>query len=453
MNKLKKIKITEFIDDIGVTKLTMVIFVLLGLTMIMDNYEFGLAPYTMPQIAEEFNLTSVETGSIASWNLLGIVIGGMAAGLLSDRFGRKKVVMLAAFIYSVLTPLVYFVPDFTWYCIIRFIGGLGLGAALPVCITLMSEYAPTKRRGVLITSTMAFYLFGGVITGTAAIYVIPAYGWRMMYLIGGAAIIVLILLAVFLRESPQWQITHGKIDEAIDTMKALEKSAGRAVTEWTKDDIYVPPPAKKSGVTALFTPEYRKQTIGLWLMYFLSCCVLYSIMSWMPTLLYTVKGLSLKMSYIFSFSQNVAASIACVVTGLMADKLGRKVNIYLGYSLIVLILPLMAFANGLQTLFLTVLAVGFAINYALNTAQPIIAEYYRPEVRNTGVSFASGVGRFGGFVGPLLVGLMVQKGFNFQTITMLCIVPALLGMLVVRFLVTEETRGKTHNYSAEGIKL
>jgi putative MFS transporter len=298
---------------------------------------------------------------------------------------------------------------------------------------------------------MSFYVLGGVVTGTTAIYVIPQYGWRMMYLIGGLAFIVVLLLAAFLRESPLWLVSHGRAQEAIVTINAMEKSAGRAATGWTKDNIVVQPPMKTSGVAALFAPEYRRQTIGLWVMYFMSCIMLYSIMAWMPTLLYAVKGLSLKLSYSFSLSQNVAASIACVVTGLVADKFGRRANIYIGYALIILIFPTMAFANGLWALFVTVFCVGFAVNFMINTAQPIIAEYYRPEIRNTGVSFATGFGRFGGFIGPLWIGVMKQNGYNFQAIIMSLIIPAFLGMLIVKFLVKEETKGKIHGYSNEEI--
>jgi putative MFS transporter len=441
-DELKKLNITEAIDEIGITKRTWFVFGLLGITMLINNYVFGLASYTKAQIAKEWHLTPVQTGAVSSWMLLGLVVGSSFSGLISDRFGRKKTIIGAVSIFAIISPFVYLAPDFTTYSILRFITGCGIGATMPVCLTLMSEYAPVKRRGVLITSTMAFYLFGGVVTGSVALNVIPNYGWRMMYLLGSVALILVVPLAAFLRESPIWLATHGREQEALETVKALEKSAGKEPSGWSIEDLVISPPMKKSGLAALFVPEYRKQTIGLWLLYFFCCVVLYSIMAWMPTLLYTVKGLSLSLSYKFAMSQNVAASIACVLTGLVADKIGRRGNVYLGYILVILALPLLAFANSTMVLFLGVFCVGFAINYVLNSVQPILTEYYRPEIRNTGVSFASAFGRIGGFAGPLLIGFLKQQGLSFQATILCLLIPVLVGMLIIKFLVTEETKGK-----------
>ena len=148
------------------------------------------------------------------------------------------------------------------------------------------------------------------------------------------------------------------------------------------------------------------------------------------------------MSYKFAMSQNFAASIACVLTGLVADKIGRRGNGYLGYILVIVVLPLLAFADSTMAIFLGVFCVGFAINYMLNSIQTILAEYYRPEIRNTGVSFASAFVRIGGFVGPLWIGVLKQQGFSFKITILSLLIPALVGMFIIKFLVTEETKGK-----------
>lgn len=447
---MKKYYISEVIDEIGISKLTWLVFSLVGLTMILDSFEFGLAPYTMPQIAKEWGLTKVQTGSISSWGLLGLVIGGAIAGFLSDRIGRKKTLVIACCIYSIFTPLIYFAQSFEMYAILRILGGIGMGAALPVSITVMSEFAPTKRRGIFVTSVMAFYVAGGILCGMAAIFIVPKFGWRFMYLLGGISLIQVFVLAAFLPESMHWLLSKGRVKEVIKTIQVMEKSVKGSATEWTNESFSVLPPINQGGVRALFSPEYRRQTIGLWLMYFMGCTTLYAIMMWMPTLLYGIKGLSLSKSYSFSLSQNIAAGIANVGTGYMADRIGRRRNGYLGFILSILIIPTLAFASGEMQLLLSVFFVGFVINYAVNTAQPIIAETYRTEFRNTGVSLATSFGRLGGFIGPLLMGLMQQMGVGFKATIMSLVIPAVLGIIVILLLVRHETKGRTFEAQTVG---
>src|SRR5208337_5436063 len=110
------------------------VFILVGLTLLFDGLDYMIVPFTMPQIGKAWALTPVQTGSLASWSLLGLGIGAIFAGMISDRIGRKSALGLSCLVYSLFTLPIYFVPNYAMFAILRILAGVGLGAAIPVTI-------------------------------------------------------------------------------------------------------------------------------------------------------------------------------------------------------------------------------------------------------------------------------------------------------------------------------
>ena len=139
---MKNFTISEVIDSFGVNKFTWKVFFFLGFAMVFDGYDYMSVSYTMPQIKAEWGLTAVQTGSLSSWSLFGLILGGAIAGILSDKFGRKKTLTFSIATYALLTIPIYFAPSFAFFAVFRVLAGVGLGACIPVVTTIFPSPLP-----------------------------------------------------------------------------------------------------------------------------------------------------------------------------------------------------------------------------------------------------------------------------------------------------------------------
>jgi len=438
---MNKSSISLVIDRLGVSKYTFLIYALVGLALFFDGYDYMIVAYTMPQMAKEWGLSKVQTGSLASWSVIGLLIGGLIAGIISDRIGRKKTLAFFVAFYSLLTLPIYFVHSFEAFALLRILSGIGIGACIPIAITLMSESAPTNYRGFFISSIMTFYVFGWVVAGIVAIYVVPLFGWRVCFLTGGLPALYSVIVLFKLPESPHWLLGKGREKEAIELIKSMEIAATGEAGEWPPGSLVAPPPPKKVGVRALFSPEYRKSTLTLWIIYFMGSVVIYGITSWLPTLL-VGKGYGLVRGYSFAVLQNVFGMIGGLCTGYVADIIGRRINVIFGWVFTAVAIILLGVASSQGQVVVCGMLVGLAMNWGLSGTQPLLAEAYPTEFRNTGVAWAQSFGRIGGFISPILAGYIQQLGVGFTGTFVFFAFPAVIASLVALLFVTE-TKGKS----------
>ena len=436
-----KTYISDIIDRIGMPRLTWAVFILCGVTMLFDGYDNMIVSYTMPQIAKEWALSPVQTGSLVSWGLLGLLIGGFSAGVLSDAIGRKKTLIISCLLYSLFSGLIYFAQNFEVFALFRILSGFGLGACLPVSITLVSEFIPTKNRGGFITSLFGFFVAGWVVAGLVAMVVVPAVGWRFCFLVGAVPALYAIVLAVFLPESSRWLLLKGHEAAAFAMINRLERSANATVTNFTPGSIAIPPRPKVIGPAALFTKQFIAVSFGLAFIYFLGSMIVYGVTGWLPTLFFA-KGFSIVKSYGLAVATNTAAATANVITGFVSDKIGRKKNLIIGFALAGIVVILYGYAASTAALITFSILFGFCSQFALTGVQPLLAEAFPTEFRNTGVSFAQAFGRLGSMSGPIAVGIAQTIGFGFTASLAMFAVPAVIAIIILLFFKLETT-GKT----------
>lgn len=438
---MERTSISEIVDSLGLSKYTFKIYLLIGLALIFAGYNYMIVSYTMPQMAKEWALTKVQMGSLSSWSIIGLLIGGMGAGVISDRIGRKKTLAIFTIVFSLLTFPVYFVQTFQGFALLRILGGIGFGACIPIAVTMMSESSPTRNRGFFTSSIMSFYVLGWVLAGVVAMYVVPVYGWRVCYLVGGIPALYAFVLMAALPESSHWLLGKGREKEAIDLIKRMEIASKGAAREWASGSLVAPPPPKKVGVSALFSPEYRQSTIALWVIYFMGSVVIYAINGWLPTLL-VEKGYSLVKGYSFAVLQNVLGAVGGMGTGYIADIIGRRTNVIFGWIFTAVAMLLLGVATSQWQVVICGMLVGLAMNWGLSGTQPLLAEGYPTEFRNTGVSSAQAFGRIGGFLGPITGGYIQQLGVGFTGTFIFFTIPAVIASIVAFFFIVE-TKGRS----------
>ncbi len=435
-----KFSISEVIDSFGVNKFTWFIFFLLGFAMIFDGYTYMTVPYTMSTIRQEWNLSSLATSSLSSWSMIGIVAGAVISGILSDKFGRKKTLTFAIAIYSAFTIPIYFAPSFTFFAVFSVAAGLGLGACVPVVTTIFSEITPTKQRSIFVTFGMAWMIIGWFLAGLIATAVTESLGWRYCYLFGIVPLIYAVILYFVMPESVHWLVVQGRRAEAIEVLGRIEKMATGRQTRRNPNNIIAPPKSRVSGPRALFSKKYTRVTVGIWLTYFMGSFVLYGINAWLPTIMREKGYISI------AIVSNLAALVANVTTGFVAEGIGRKKNllmIFIAEAAAVVLLSLSLNSAAVGFMFIAALLMGFTMNYTLTSINPLMAEVYPTEFRNTGVAWGQAFGRIGAIIAPIIAGFIINLNLGYSYSFIFFSIPAVIGALSVVIFIRQETKGKS----------
>lgn len=481
----RSFSVSEIMDKFGINKFTWIMFVLLGFAMIFDGYDYMIMSYTLNDAANSLGVgdNAVLKGSMSSWSTLGLVVGGVVSGVISDRFGRKKTLVTAIFIYALLTLPQAFAPSFEVFVFFRFCAGIGLGACIPTVTTCFTESTPTKYRAIFITLGMAFMILGWVLAGVAGNLItnhptqfIEGFeNWRICFIIGAVPLLYSFLLHFVMHETPHWLASKGRKEEAMNRLSEIEKT-GKGSMEITKslnvDSLVVPPKPKSTSPLALFGKKYIFATCAVWSGYFLGQIVVFGLNLWLPTMMTSVTGDPVTGAGLATW-QNGAAVLANATCGFISEKVGRKRSLLLGWTtaLIVIILVSVGINNYsaigyVGTLCLMIL-LGYAVNYTITCVQPMMAESYPTEFRNTGVAWAQAFGRFGGAMAPMMLGAVLSAfalsaGVDLaaggtdlvpvysKALLTLC-VPCVLGFICTMVFVRREYAGRSLDELAEEI--
>ncbi len=427
----KEFTVSEVIDSFGINGHTWLMFILLGLANIFDGYDFMIVNSTNSYIAPSFGLTSAaEMGSLTTWGLLGMVLGGAVGGAMSDRIGRKKMLIIAVIFYGLFTLPQAFSNSLFIFAIWRLIAGFGVGSCIPIVTTCFSETIPSKNRGVFVTFGMAFMVAGWVLAGLVAAPIcstpesifggfltermvdgqLMVENWRICYLIGALPIIYGIILIFAMHETPQWYATNGQKDKAV---AALEEIAHKHHDDNVKYDpnlLIVPPKPANVGPNVLFSKKYIVATAAIWCTYFVGQFCVYGMNAWIPTWFQDM-GYTKAQSVNLQTWNNVAAIASNIVVGFVSDRIGRKKNLAASWIACIVAILLCSFLINYdpgQTKMVLYVALmllfGFCLNYAITAVQPLMPESYPTAIRNTGVAWCQAFARFGGSGSSIVLG-------------------------------------------------
>jgi AAHS family 3-hydroxyphenylpropionic acid transporter len=387
---------------------SLITVVLCCFVAIFEGFDLQAAGVAAPKLGPLFMMTPDQLGYFFSASTLGLMVGAAIGGRLSDRFGRKAVLIgsIAAFgLMSIANGLATSVDMLLTF---RFLTGVGLGGALPNLVALVAENTAPERK-----NTMVGLLYAGLPTGGAIVSLLSLVGaaenWQLIFHVGGIAPLVAVpLMIFFLPES-----------RALKSAKAEHAEA------------------KQGFLAALFQEGRAARTLLLWLAFFLSLLTMYILLNWLPTLL-TEKGLTKAEASLVQVSFNVFGAAASFLTGVLMDRLALRTVVAISFVTAALGLVLLTVAPAVIGVSLIVggvvgatMSMTQALLYALAPAN------YPTEVRGTGVGSAVAVGRLGSALGPVLVGLLRGGGVSAtQVMSMLVpvIVVAGVGALVLAFL-------------------
>jgi AAHS family 4-hydroxybenzoate transporter-like MFS transporter len=427
MDNSRSVNVTKFIDSHPFTRFQWLIFAVCFVVVLMDGFDTAAIGYIAPSLVKEWGITRQELGPVLSAALFGLAIGALAAGPLADRFGRKSVLFWSVLMFSVACLASSFSASLDQLTIMRFLTGMGLGAAMPNAVTLMSEFCPEKRRSFLTNAMFCGFPLGAALGGFLAAWIIPNFGWRGVLVLGGAAPLVLAAVILFaLPESVRYMVAWRYGAERIrEVLSQISLEAGFADTF---DMIEPRPSAVARGAALVVSGAYIAGSVMLWVAYFMGLVIFYALINWMP-LLFKDGGVAPATATLIS-ALFPLGGFGAILSGWLMDRFNADRIVAALYALTAIFVYAIGMATGSGPAQL--MAVVFIAGALMNTAQvsmgALAAAFYPTEARATGVAWMLGVGRFGGIAGSLLVAELARRNLGFGQIFAVVAIPGAIAM-------------------------
>ncbi|MDI6934748.1 aromatic acid/H+ symport family MFS transporter [Serratia sp. Se-PFBMAAmG] len=406
--------------------------VFLGFLIIaLDGLDVAIIGFIAPQLKSEWGLGPQSLGPVLSAALIGLALGALVAGPLADRHGRKAVLLGSVLLFGLWTLASAFAPNLETLVALRFLTGLGLGAAMPNASTLVSEYAPARSRSLLITLAFCGFSLGAAAGGFVSAWMIPNLGWRSVLALGGVLpLLVLPLLYWRLPESVTFLVSKGAEPQRIRAI--VERLAPGVSTPSTHFALAADAPSQGGAIGTILSPRYRFGTLMLWCGYVLALFLVYLFSGWLPTLVKEGGGFSVSEAAIVTACFQIGGPVGAIAVGWAMDRWHPQRVLMLTFLFSgVVVFAIGQVAGDFTWLCAIAWAVGFGLNGGSVGMNALAAGFYPTEARATGASWMSGIGRFGAILSAFAGAQMLAMGWRFDQVFAALLVPAGLAALAV----------------------
>ena len=255
------IDIQAFINEHPFTRYQWMILALCFITVAMDGFDTAIIGFIASDLVQEWGVEKSALGPVMSAALVGLAVGALTAGPLADRIGRKKVLIMSIVVFGGFSLLTAFATSLNQLTLLRFLTGLGLGAAMPNAATLMSEYAPERRRALLVNLMFVGFPMGSSLGGFLSAWMIPHYGWQSVLVLGGVMPLLLAVALIFLLpESVRYLVVKQHPAQRIAAILRRIAPLPKAVEFVLREAGQV---KEKSAIGVIFSPRYAVGTVML----------------------------------------------------------------------------------------------------------------------------------------------------------------------------------------------
>lgn len=459
------VDVQAFIDEQAFSPFQWTILVLCFLVVAADGFDTAAVGFIAPSLVQQWGVARASLGPVMSAALVGLGIGALAAGPCADRIGRKTVLVLSVFFFGVWSLAAARASSIESLTVLRFFTGLGLGAAMPNAVTLMSEYAPARIRAVAVNAMFCGFSCGLAIGGVTSAWLIPHFGWPSVLVAGGVGPIALtVLLILLLPESVQFLAIHKQADQriarilqriapqsrfdgcrfvAVDARAGFVGStsdAGNAGGASNANEPGSRPMRSQWALAVVLSSRYRFGTLMLWLAYFMGLLIYYLLTNWLPTL-FKDTGFSGEKAALMTSLFPLGGVLGNLCVGWIMDRFAGHRVVAMTYVLVGVLVLLVGQGVGHQIwlgtlIFLT----GTVATSAVTSMSALAASFYPTRARATGVAWMLGIGRIGGVAGALVGAMLMGFGWQFGAVFSLLAVPAIIAASGV-YLMTRRRQG------------
>src|SRR5580692_3590602 len=443
------VDVSEIIEN---QKLSRFLFGLVAISWIItffDGLDANLISFAASYFRKDYHLTTGQTGSIFAMHQVGTLLGGFVFAYIADRVGRRPTVILATASFGIVTMCFYFASSYWSLFTLRLIDGFPLGGMLPLAWALNIEYAPKRYRATIVTVIMMGYSLGTALGGPIAIWLIPKFGWKSVFVFGGAfSLFCAGILFAILPESIRFLASKGLGAERIaqivrriapgEVIPANATFVGSDESRQNKD--FKP--------SLLFKGELRLITPLVWIGYIASSLAVFFIVNWTPVVFEALK-----------YSRKEAATAASLYSAMGAvgglllmrftDKRGAIAITVMPVMTTILLLTATFVGMGhLEFLVLSAITGGFLIggHFGMHS---ICGIFYPSAYRANGAGWATSIAKIGSVAGPILGGIILSTSLPVRYIfAVLAVCPAMLGVCI--YIVGRIQQRTSHENFAQG---
>lgn len=416
----------------------LLVLTVVATAILFDGYDLVVYGAVLPTLLADPSqigaLTPEAAGTLGAWALIGVLVGALAAGAVGDRFGRKRVMLVAAIWFSAGMAATALTTSTATFGFFRFLTGVGVGMIVATGGAIIAEFAPRGRKNLFNAIVYSGIPAGGVMASLLAILLLDAIGWRGLFLIGASPLLFLVpLIIVALPESPRWLASVGRTEEAL----AVCDKHGLPLTDFipsastitsSRDDAHrtataapdtsgaasaatTSAPAEKVGYAALFSRKYAMGAILIGFMSFTGLLLTYGLNTWLPKIMEGAGGQA-KGSLLFLVVLNGGAIVGGLAASWLADRIGAKRVVAATFLIAALCLLALPMNLPLGVLYAAVAIAGFGTIGTQVLVYGLTANYFGTEARAAGVAWCAGFGRIGGILGPVIGGLIIGAGLS-----------------------------------------
>lgn len=407
MTQRRAVSIAELVDSSRIGSFQIRMFVLCALCLIIEGFDVQAMGYVVPAVMPELGIPRESMGYVLSSANVGLLIGSMIFTAMADKLGRRPVLVGATFAFSILTVLTARAGSSGELLAYRFFGGIAMGSLIPNATALIGEYSPRRLRVTMMMTISVGFTFGAAVAGFVAAALIPLWGWRSVFYVGGIVPLAIALLMYFLLpESLQFLVLKRRhLDRLGDWLRRINPA-----TPTGPDVDYVGHEENKEGVP--FKHLWREGrgvgTITLWLIYFMNLLVLYFLAGWLPNIL-SESGYTTSQAALVSAALQVGGTIGTFGFAWIIARKGFTATLTLCFLVAAVSIAAITSRSVLLAAPLLTLVV-FVAGWCIVGGQPglnaLAATYYPTAMRSTGVGWCLGIGRLGGILGPWLGGVI-----------------------------------------------
>ena len=377
------------------------------LIQICDGYDINSIAWSVPSLIHAWHLPPPAFTTAFLWSSIGIMMGALCGGPIGDRVGRKPLLLASLTIFGVASLLSAVAGSLAMLSLWRFFTGLGIGGAFPGAATLTGDYAPQRRRAMMIMASFTGAPLGGFVGGQIVALLLPHFGWPVIFVLGGVFPLVLVpILALWLPESPRFLAAKQNLSPRhAALLRRLDIAPGQAAAHPL--DI-----AGGNPIKMLLGRGYALQTVLLWIIFFCSLMNLFLFAYWMPTV-FNLIGMTPAQAVFASSLRDFGAIFAVLYLGAAIDRVGPERSLAFHYAAGAAFIALIAlFALPYAILLVVTFFAGMTIIGSQTGANAACGKLYPARMRTTGLGWALGIGRLGGIAAPALGGYLLSLGLG-----------------------------------------
>lgn len=425
---MKTIDIHDVVDHAPYNRFHFGVLFWCALIIIFDGYDLAVAGIALPSIMKEMGVSATNAGFMVSSALFGMMFGAIFLGTLADRIGRKWTIVVCITLFSVFTAAAGMTSDPVAFSVTRFLAGLGIGGVMPAVVAHMTEYSPRRMRSTLTTLMFSGYSVGGMLAAVLGKGLIEVHGWQSVFLAAATPVVLIPVILKALPESMPYLLKRGRIDELKAILNRIDPSYQPSADDHF--ELHDHHKAHGAPIGKLFQEGRGFSTAMFWVAFFMCLFMVYALSSWLTKLM-AAAGYSLGSALTFVLVLNFGAMIGAIGGGWLADRFHIK-HVLIGfYATAAVSITLLGVKVPTEVLFLLVGLAGATTIGTQILTYAYVGQFYPMAVRSTGIGWASGVGRSGAILAPIVIGTLVGMALPLEQNFMAIAIPAVIATVAV----------------------